>query len=116
MTTSIADLIAPQLPYVRRFGRALTGSQARGDAYVVALLEALVADQSLYDRSLNPRTAVYRAFLRVWNAMPMNRHTDAAEGIADRRIETLTPESRQAFLLASVEDFPTADIAIILDK
>lgn len=122
MTTSIADLIAPQLPYVRRFGRALTGSQSRGDAYVVALLEALVADQSIFDRTLEPRTAAYRSFLHVWNAMPMNRQTDtpettrAGESVADRRIETLTPEPRQAFLLASVEEFSTEEIALILGK
>ncbi|MEQ1712133.1 MAG: response regulator [Hyphomicrobium sp.] len=116
MSSSIADLIAPQLPYVRRFGRALTGSQDRGDAYVVALLEALVADQSIYDRSLRPRTALYRAFLNVWNAMPMNQQTEQPEGIADRRIETLTPAPRQAFLLASVEEFPTEEIALILGK
>lgn len=116
MNSSIADLIAPQLPYVRRFGRALTGSQARGDAYVVALLEALVADQSIYDRSLSPRAALYRSFLHVWNAMPMNQQAEAPESIADRRIETLTPAPRQAFLLASVEEFSTDDIARILGK
>jgi len=37
------------LPFLRRYGRALTGSQASGDAYVVATLEALVADPSLID-------------------------------------------------------------------
>ena len=116
MNSSIADLIAPQLPYVRRFGRALTGSQSRGDAYVVALLEALVADKSLFDRTLSPRTALYRAFLHVWNAMPMNQQTEQPDGIADRRIETLTPAPRQAFLLASVEEFPTEEIALILGK
>ncbi len=36
--------------------------------------------------------------------------------VADRRIETLTPEPRQAFLLASVEEFPTEEIALILGK
>ncbi|MDX2288174.1 MAG: response regulator [Hyphomicrobiaceae bacterium] len=117
MSNSIADLVAPQLPFLRRFARALTGSQERGDQYVVALLEALVADQSLIDRTLPPRTATYRAFLRVWNALPMNRETDSGtEGIADRRIEALTPEPRQAFLLAAVEDFQPEDIAILLDK
>lgn len=38
--------IAVHLPYLRRFARALCGSQKSGDAYVVATLEALVADPS----------------------------------------------------------------------
>jgi len=116
MSSSLADLIAPQLPYLRRFSRAMTGTQERGDAYVVALLEALVADNRLFDRSLAPRTAAYRAFVQVWNTVPMNGKADPSPDISDRRIETLTPAPRQAFLLAAVEEFPTREIAVILGK
>ena len=115
MSSSLADLIAPQLPYLRRFARALMGSQERGDAYVVAMLEALVADNRIFDRNLAPRTAAYKAFVKVWNTVPMNGTADPAGDIADRRIETLNPGPRQAFLLAAVEEFPTRDIALILD-
>ncbi len=115
-TSSLADLIAPQLPYLRRFARALMGSQDRGDAYVVAMLEALVADNRLFDRSIAPRTAAYKAFINVWNSVPTNGSADPAGDIADRRIETLNPGPRQAFLLAAVEEFPTRDIASILGK
>lgn len=118
MSDSIADRVTPELPYLRRFARALTGSQESGDAYVVAMLETLVADSRSFRRDLAPRTAVYQAFLQVWNAMPINQRTSPAEsgleGIADKRIETLTPLPRQAFLLASIEEFSTADIATIL--
>ncbi len=41
---SLAETIAPQLPYLRRFARALTGSQESGDARVVAVLETLVSN------------------------------------------------------------------------
>lgn len=41
---SIAQAIAPHLPYLRRFARVLTGTQHSGDAYAVATLEAMVAD------------------------------------------------------------------------
>ncbi len=37
---SISHAIAPHLPYLRRFARALAGNQKSGDAYVVAALEA----------------------------------------------------------------------------
>lgn len=120
MNISLADVVAPQLPYLRRFARALTGSQETGDNYVVTLLEALVADGSIFDRTLQPRTAVYRAFLSVWNSVPLNSRAlspaPLGEAAADRRIEMLTPEPRQAFLLASLEDFPVSEIAIILGR
>jgi hypothetical protein len=38
---SKAHAIAHDLPYLRRYARALTGSQTSGDAYVAATLEAL---------------------------------------------------------------------------
>jgi DNA-directed RNA polymerase specialized sigma24 family protein len=118
MTSSVADLIAPQIPYLRRYARALTGSQDRGDAYVVATLEALVADQRSFRQDLTPRAALYHTFVRVWSAMPINRETESVETtlgkVVDRRIETLTPLPRQAFLLAALEEFPTSDIAAIL--
>lgn len=120
MTSSVADLIAPQIPYLRRFARALTGSQDRGDAYVVATLEALVADQRNFRRDLTPRVALYQTFVRVWGAMPLNQETEPVERtegrVVDRRIETLTPLPRQAFLLAALEEFATSDIAAILDR
>lgn len=119
MSQSIADLVAPQLPYLRRFARALTGTQDSGDAYVVAMLETLVADQRAFRTDLPPRLATYQSFLRVWNAMPLNHSAETLpsgpEGVADKRIEALTPLPRQAFLLTAIEDFSTTDVATLLD-
>ena len=120
MTQSISDVVAPELPYLRRFARALTGSQDSGDAYVVAMLETLVADNRSLNRELPPKTAVYKTFLQVWSALPINQRTEAVfangfEGTADRRIETLTPLARQAFLLAGLEEFSPPDISAILN-
>lgn len=118
MSGSLADTVAPHLPFLRRFARALVGSQDRGDAYVVAMLETLVADPATLRRDLSGKVAVYHAFLKVWNAMPMNGMREKSEinqvGAADRRIETLTPRPRQAFLLAALEEFSISDIATIL--
>lgn len=118
-STSLANRLAAQLPYIRRFARALSGSQERGDAYVVAMLEAIVADPKLIRQDAPPRVAAYECFLRVWNAMPLNQTTETisyqTDGAADKRIETLTPRARQAFLLAALEDFTTGDIATMLD-
>lgn len=116
--TNLAEDLAPELPYVRGFARALTGSQERGDAYVVATLEALIADR--HGLSGLPLPAgLYRTFLKVWSALPLNHKSDPVErengNVVDRRIETLTPKARQAFLLAAVEEFSIGEIAVIMN-
>ncbi|HEY6631160.1 MAG TPA: response regulator, partial [Rhizobiaceae bacterium] len=40
---SLSATIAPHLPFLRRFSRAVSGSQHSGDALVAALLEAIIA-------------------------------------------------------------------------
>ena len=40
---SLLARLAPHLPYVRRYARALTGDQTTGDNYVRVALEALAA-------------------------------------------------------------------------
>jgi len=115
-TMSIAQQIASHLPYLRRYARALTGAQQSGDAYVVALLEALVADRAVFDTTVPSRVAVYKLFTRMWNAMPLNTLDPSRPGsVAEGRLEMLTPKSRQAFLLMSLERFDEKDAARILD-
>jgi len=115
---SIATAVAPYLPYLRRFARALTGSQESGDAYVVAVLEALIADPSSFEASMNPRTALYAAFIRVWDSVDLNHSTDSSNPgdlrASDRRLDALTPKPRQAFLLVAVEGFSTSEAARVL--
>ncbi len=63
---SIASEISAHIPYVRRFARALSGSQSHGDAHVVAMLEALIEDQGLLPRDVPARIAVYKIFAKLW--------------------------------------------------
>jgi len=115
---SISQAIAPHLPYLRRFARALTGTQSAGDAYVAATLEVLIEDPSLFDEKLDPRLALYRTFAGLWNSVGINLKPESPDGLAspvDRKLESITPLPRQAFLLGSVEGFPVPDIARILD-
>ncbi|MFW5634677.1 MAG: response regulator, partial [Erythrobacter sp.] len=41
---SLSEQVAANLPFLRRYARALTGSQATGDAFVRATLEAALAE------------------------------------------------------------------------
>ncbi len=112
----IAPIIAAQLPFLRRYARALTGSQHSGDTYVAAALETLVADPSLFPTDIEPRLAVYEVFTRIWSSIRVNLEGagSAADTAATRTLDALPPRSRQVFLLVSVEGFSTADTARIL--
>jgi len=118
MNNSMSDLVAPQLPMLRRFSRALNGSQHRGDAFVVALLELLIADHRAFRKDLPPKLALFQLYMQVWNAVPINGSVDpvASEemGAVDRQVETLTPKPRQAFLLAALENFDASEISTVL--
>ena len=41
---SLADEVGRHLPYLRRYARALTGTQSTGDAYAAATLEAILEE------------------------------------------------------------------------
>jgi DNA-directed RNA polymerase specialized sigma24 family protein len=114
---SISQAIAPHLPYLRRFARALAGTQAAGDAYVAATLEVLIEDPSLFDSKIDPRVALFRTFTGLWNSVGVNLKPDVSTSAptpADRKLESITPLPHQAFLLSAVEGFSVADIAAIL--
>lgn len=116
----ISQDIAPHLPYLRRFARSLCGSQKSGDAYVVEVLETLVADPTVFPANLPPKIALYRLFMTCWSAVRLNLEgwppEDDLEGRtpALRNISRLTPRSRQAFLLKAVEGFSREDVGAIL--
>ncbi|MBV8770064.1 MAG: response regulator [Hyphomicrobiales bacterium] len=115
---SIAVQVAQHLPYLRRFARALTGSQTEGDDQVVRLLEALLADSSLLATELPTKPALYRVFMRTRHDA-LRRAKGREEGgklsLADDRLSRLTPLSREAFLLTTVEEFSVEDAARILE-
>lgn len=113
---NISREIAPHLPYLRRFARALCGSQKSGDAYVVATLEALVADIDSFPANMSAKVGLYHLFMRSWSSIALNVEDRPEDEIsaAQRNVSLLTPRSRQAFLLRTVEGFSTEDVADIM--
>lgn len=112
---SIAKEIAPHLPYLRRFARALSGSQQGGDTYVIATLEAIVADPAAFPRHLPARVGLYQTFLKLWATVPFNTASGTTTTVAaERNLDSMTPRSRQAFLLSTVEGFSRSDVAQIM--
>lgn len=114
---SLVETYGPYLPYLRRFARALTGSQSSGDTYVRSALEALAAGEASIDGGLPPKVALYRMFLAIWSTTGAQLEVEGgAEGSSTiQRVSKLTPASRQAFLLQSLEGFSLKDTASVMN-
>jgi len=116
---SIAETISPHIPYLRRFARALAGSQAGGDAYALATLEAIVADPKELDPGSDVRAGLYRIFLTLWGSIRLNIETQDQQRMgpaemANRSLEAITPRPRVAFLLSALEGFDRDRVAYAL--
>lgn len=116
---SLAREIAPHLPLLRRYARALTGAQESGDAFVAATLEAIVAEPDEFPRKSEPRAGLYQVFHRIWSSALVE--VDAEEGDsgarkAQERLRQLSPLSRQALLLTTLESFTEQETSEILGR
>ncbi|MEE4152851.1 MAG: response regulator [Erythrobacter sp.] len=116
--------VARNLPFLRRYARALTGSQTTGDAFVSATLEAALADEETKRSLEGGRIALYRAFNKVWSSAFMETEPRAGdlgdaggehELAAQAKLGAVTPLNRQALLLTTLEDFTSAQAAQIMD-
>ncbi len=112
-----ANTIAPHLPYLRRYARALTGAQSSGDAYVRATLEAILAGRPILDAASSPKVGLYNAFHAIWaSTVGQGDHEPASTApmSPDMRLQALPPRNREALLLTAVEGFSNAEAAEIL--
>ena len=116
---STSQAVAQHLPYLRRYARALSGSQASGDAYVAATLEALIEDPSLLETGASTRVALYTLFSKIWNSVGTNVGESAGAvepGLpVERHLAQIAPMPRQAFLLVALEGLSEDDAAKVLD-
>ncbi len=116
---SLGQDLAPHLPFLRRYARALTGTQHHGDAYVRATLEAIVAAPEDFPRDVDVRLGLYRTFQRIWGSTNTEDKSDAdpadSGGVADARLARITPRSRQALLLTQMEGFTPEDTGYLMD-
>ena len=117
---SVSQAVVAHLPYLRRYARALTGSQMAGDAYVRATLEAALSDEAVLEQIGQGRVALYSAFNKIWSVSggSLPGRGDVGEGAlanAEERLAAVTPASRQALLLTTVEDFSPAEAAKIME-
>ena len=62
---SLTARVAAHLPYLRRYSRAVTGSQTSGDAYVAATLVAWLADLSILPAASTDKVALYKLLVTI---------------------------------------------------
>ncbi len=117
---SLGEQVAANLPFLRRYARALTGSQATGDAFVRQTLEAALADSDVANSLEGGRVPLYRAFNKIWSSAYLevadnDTATTLHEQAAHDRLRAITPLNRQALLLTTLEDFSLSQTAQIMD-
>lgn len=116
---SLGQQVATNLPFLRRYARALSGSQATGDAFVRATLEAALADDELKQSLNGGRIALYKAFNKVWSSAFLevaegDETPSEHEAGAQNRLSTITPLNRQALLLTTLEEFTIGQAAQVM--
>ena len=116
---SLSASIAPHLPYLRRFSRAVSGSQASGDALVAAVLEAIIADIGIFPDASSPKVGLYKIFAKLFSSIavkvPAGIASSPWEARAAANLSAIAPRPRQAFVLVAVEGFSEREGAEILD-
>ena len=110
---TITESLAPHLPYLRRYARALTGSQQSGDAYVRAALTALLAGKTDLSNDLPPRVALYQLFHAIWSStsgqLDQDVSVDVRQLTPEERLRSLSSADRAALLLTAVEGFSLSE-------
>lgn len=97
---SVSDTVEQQLPYLRRYGRAVTGSAELGDLAVETTLEALLADVP----AEVTRVSLFRA---------LDETLGRPKGWSSRPFPA-SPPARRALLLTAMEGFSPVDAGRVL--
>ena len=103
MTSLRREDLIRALPYARRYARALTGSQPRGDILVADSLRELLEAES---ESNDAQSGLYRSITR--------RFDKAGGSSSPFVIGRLSTTQRQLLLLTSLEELPVATAAAVI--
>lgn len=115
-----ADILKSHLPLLRRYARALTGTQVSGDAFVRATLEAIVADRSLIEGTENIRVSLYKVFRNIWESAKVEVQQqeaplDKIQQSLQQSLQKIPSLERELLLLTALEGFTVKEVAQIAD-
>ena len=104
------DILDAAMPFLRRYGRALTGHQMSGDTLAAKARRETRPDLNALS-AIDIRLQLYANLNTAWTALLGRSFSQTA---ARRQIGALTPGSRETLLLRAIEEFSFAQIAQIL--
>jgi CheY-like chemotaxis protein len=118
-TPGLADQLMVELPFLRRYSRALTGSQDTGDRYALATLEAIVTDPAVLSDDPTPKLGLFRTFHGIWSSSgaPMADALDISDLLEIRtqmHLAHLEANTREALLLHTIEGFSYQGVGHIM--
>jgi len=108
--------ISSNLPFLRRYARALTGNQGTGDNFAAATLEAILEDFDMLSSDSDAKVSLFHAFHLVWSSAgaPLGKPDTRYSAVAQAHMANLTPNTREALLLQAIEGFTQSEIARIM--
>lgn len=110
ISRAAGDILDAAMPWVRRYGRALTKSQIIGDGMAARALQTARRDITVMSvKSI--RIALFRALHEVWTQPASNQMGLTA---AQARVSRITPGALETLLLRAIEELPFEEIAEIL--
>ena len=115
-TVDLSATVARHLPYLRRYARALTGNQTSGDRYAVAVLESVIAEPDLLMQDNDAKVSLFAVFHSIWatSGAPVAESDGGLASVAQAHMAGLTPNSREALLLSTIEGFDLKQVGVIM--
>ncbi len=117
-TKNISEAITRTLPFLRRYARAVTGSQQRGDEWVRLCAEVVVQQPNLLADMEDTKLGVFALFHRLQQPFGVLDESSETSSVSGRLKESLTemaPVQRRMLLLTVLEGFTVGDAAHILN-
>lgn len=113
----VSEAITKALPFLRRYARAVTGSQKRGDEWVRLCAEVVIQQPELVANAQDTKLGVFALFHRLQQPFGSLDEQGGENSVSGRLKESLTdmaPLQRQVLLLTVLEGFTVGDAAHIL--
>lgn len=117
-TKKLSETITRTLPFLRRYARAVTGSQKRGDEWVRLCAEVVMRQPELVSEMEDTKLGVFTLFHRLQQPFDELDQGSEAASVSGRLKESLTemaPLQRRMLLLTVLEGFTVGDAAHILN-
>ncbi len=113
----LSEAISSTLPFLRRYARAVTGSQKQGDEWVRLCAEVILRQPEVVGEAPNTKLGIFALFHRLrqpFGGLDAGGESGSVSGRLKESLTEMAPQQRQVLLLTVLEGFTVADAAHIL--